>query len=101
MKFIIDTTKKEILIPEEIKFLEMLELVTVLNADTEDYTIDFYEDLIEDEDEEEHIPALTTITRSSSGTNPYDPSIDDYLQKYYGVNLTEMFSKDLPNTSTT
>ena len=96
MKFIVDTTKKEILIPEEIKFLEMLELVTVLNADTEDYTIDFYEDLIEDEDEEEYIPVLGTAT-----TDSCDFSINEYLQKYYGVNLTEMFSKDLPNTNTT
>jgi hypothetical protein len=52
MKYIIDTEEKEIHVPDGIKLIDLLSLVTVLNSDTEDYSVLFYE---EEDDEEDDI----------------------------------------------
>ncbi len=44
MKYIIDTEEKEIHVPDGIKLIDLLSLVTVLNSDTEDYSVFFYEE---------------------------------------------------------
>lgn len=51
MKYIIDTEEKEIHVPDGIKLIDLLSLVTVLNSDTEDYSVFFYEE--EDDDYQE------------------------------------------------
>jgi len=45
MKYIIDTTKKEIYIPDGIKLIDLLSITSVLNSDTEDYNVFFYENI--------------------------------------------------------
>lgn len=53
MKYIIDTEEKEIHVPDGIKLIDLLSLVTVLNSDTEDYSVFFYEDEEVDDDYQE------------------------------------------------
>lgn len=56
MKYIIDTKKKEIYIPDGITLINLLSITSVLNSDTEDYNVFFYdniEDLYEKENDNE------------------------------------------------
>jgi len=82
MKFTIDTTKKEIYVPNKIKLLELLELATVLDSDTEEYEVSFYNET------KEYCNCDTTLPESFTTQDIEDTF--EYLSKFFNIDTDKL-----------
>lgn len=71
MKFTIDVKEKEIVVPNKIKLIDLLELVTVLDSDTEEFIVRFEDD------------------SKRSCNNYYEFDLEDYLNKIFNIQLND------------
>lgn len=71
MKFTIDVKEKEIVVPNKVKLIDLLELVTVLDSDTEEFIVRFEDD------------------SKCSCNNYYEFDLEDYLNKIFNIQLND------------